>query len=73
MKKILALVMTCAIGMTMFLGCSGNGQGAASDAAAADNKAKSDTITMVWYPNESGGDLEDARNEIGAIIEKAIQ
>ena len=71
MKKILALVMTCAIGMTMFLGCSGNGQGATSDAGATGNKAQSDTITMVWYPNESGGDLEEARNEIGTIIEKA--
>lgn len=29
------------------------------------------TVTMVWYPNESGEDLKGARDEIGALIEEA--
>ncbi len=28
-------------------------------------------FVMVWYPNESGEDLKAARDEVGAIIEKA--
>ncbi|MBS3938316.1 MAG: PhnD/SsuA/transferrin family substrate-binding protein [Peptococcaceae bacterium] len=29
------------------------------------------TITMVWYPNESGMDVKDARDEIGKIVAQA--
>ncbi|MDE5414752.1 PhnD/SsuA/transferrin family substrate-binding protein [Alkalihalobacterium chitinilyticum] len=36
--------------------------------AAVEDK---DTLTIVWYPNESGADLKDARDEIAAEIEKA--
>lgn len=31
----------------------------------------SDTITLVWYPNESAEDYEDARKEFGRLIEQA--
>lgn len=30
-----------------------------------------DTITLVWYPNESAEDYQDARNEVGKLIEQA--
>ncbi|MBM7573298.1 PhnD/SsuA/transferrin family substrate-binding protein [Aquibacillus albus] len=30
-----------------------------------------DTLTMAWYPNESGADLKDAREAIGKVIEDA--
>jgi phosphonate transport system substrate-binding protein len=30
-----------------------------------------DTIVMVWYPNESGAELKDAREAIGEVIEEA--
>ena len=63
MKKTITLVMSCVIGMTMLAGCG-----------SINNNSKSkesNTITMVWYPNESGGDLEDARNEVAKIIEQA--
>lgn len=68
MKKILTLIATCLLSMTLFTACSG---GATDTQTATDNKKGSDTITMVWYPNESGGDLEDARNEVGKLIETA--
>lgn len=62
-KKIVKLVTGVMLGVSMIgglLGCSGN-----------STSGSSDTITLVWYPNESGGDLEDARNEIGKIVEDA--
>lgn len=67
MKKILTLVMSCIIGMTMLVGCG------STDSKATNGSAPkaSDKITVVWYPNESGGDLEEARNEVSKIIEKA--
>ena len=64
MKRVLMLVMSCLVGVTMLAGlagCSGE----------SSNRADSKTITMVWYPNESGGDLEEARNEVGKVVEKA--
>jgi phosphonate transport system substrate-binding protein len=39
---------------------------ACSSGSAANS---SDTLTMVWYPNESGNDLKPARDEIGKVIE----
>lgn len=68
MKKVITLVMSCIIGMTMLTGCGSTDNKTAS--GGSTGKA-SDTITMVWYPNESGGDLEDARNEVCKVIEKA--
>lgn len=71
MKRILSLIASCVVGMTLFTGCAGTGAGTAQDADTAKQSGSSDTITMVWYPNESGGDLEDARNEVGKLVEKA--
>lgn len=59
MKKAFALIMSCVIGVSLVTGCG------------SVKKDKSEDITIVWYPNESGGEYEDARNEIGTIIEKA--
>ncbi|MFD2114896.1 phosphate/phosphite/phosphonate ABC transporter substrate-binding protein [Paenibacillus yanchengensis] len=36
----------------------------------AEVKTK-DTLTIVWLPNESGGNMKEARDEIGALVEKA--
>ncbi|PRR84383.1 PhnD/SsuA/transferrin family substrate-binding protein [Clostridium vincentii] len=60
MKKIVTLLMSIAIGVATIIGLAG-----------CSDKKTSDTLTIVWYPNESGGDLEAARNEIGDIITKA--
>lgn len=61
MKKIVALVMSATLALGMFGACG----------AGEKSKGKSDTIRIVWYPNESGGDLEEARNEIGKVVEEA--
>lgn len=64
MKKILTLMMSCIISMSVvsgIAGCSSNSK----------QSSDTDTITMVWYPNESGGDFEEARNEMGKVITKA--
>lgn len=38
---------------------------------SADAAANSDEpLSVVWYPNESGSELADAREEIGAILEE---
>lgn len=60
MKKILTLLISIAIGITTITGLGG-----------CSNEKTSDTLTIVWYPNESGGDLEEARNEMGNIVAKA--
>ncbi len=56
MKKVLLLLVSLVMVCTMFTGC---------------NKAKKDTLVFAWYPNESGAELEGARQEIGKIIEEA--
>lgn len=60
MKKIATLLITIAMGIATVTGLAG-----------CSDKKTSDTLTIVWYPNESGGELESARNEIGDIITKA--
>lgn len=59
MKKIATLLITIAMGIATVTGLAG-----------CSEKKTADTLTIVWYPNESGGDLEAARNEIGDIIAK---
>lgn len=60
MKRGLLLATAAIVGMTaLFTGCGG----------AKDKKAD-DKLTIVWYPNESGGDLKEARDEIGKIVEE---
>ncbi|MGL5574082.1 MAG: PhnD/SsuA/transferrin family substrate-binding protein [Sarcina sp.] len=63
MKKLFLSVLAIGLTLTTLVGCGGTGE--------ANNKKGSDTIRIVWYPNESGGDLEEARSEIGKIVEKA--
>lgn len=61
MKKIFCLLISVIMLVAVFTGCSSGTQSASKDY---------DTITMVWYPNESGEDLKGARAEIGRIIEE---
>ena len=39
-------------------------------ACSGESSGESDTITMVWYPNESGNDLKSSRDEIASVIEE---
>ncbi|KIH69768.1 PhnD/SsuA/transferrin family substrate-binding protein [Salinicoccus roseus] len=48
--------------------CSSDSEGEAN-AEGKDNSGE--PLTMVWYPNESGNELSDARDAIGSIVEEA--
>ena len=61
MKKLFLSVLAIGLIFSTLAGCTGG----------ANSKKDSDTIRIVWYPNESGGDLKEARDEIGNIVEKA--
>ena len=62
MKKTLLAAVSA---LTIFaVGCSADQEG-----EAAGSKGD-DTLTIAWLPNESGADLEEARDEIGEIIEE---
>lgn len=65
MKKAILLVLVIIVMATLLAGCSGK----SSDGEAAAQKE--DPIVMAWYPNESGAELEGAREEIGKVIEAA--
>ncbi|WP_067839004.1 PhnD/SsuA/transferrin family substrate-binding protein [Amphibacillus sediminis] len=56
MKKFFAIGFILTL---LLVGCS---QGTSGDDG---------TLTFVWYPNESGADLKDAREAIGKVIEDA--
>ncbi|SKC47882.1 phosphate/phosphite/phosphonate ABC transporter substrate-binding protein [Maledivibacter halophilus] len=62
MKKIFSLLVAITLLTTIFTGCSSSTEKAGKDY---------DTITMVWYPNESGDDLKSARDEFAKVIEEA--
>lgn len=66
MKKkimtILSFLLVFIMGASI-IGCSNNSEG--------DSKNKLDKITIVWYPNESGGDYEEARNAVADVVKEA--
>ncbi|WP_416827522.1 PhnD/SsuA/transferrin family substrate-binding protein [Ectobacillus polymachus] len=62
MKKAIALILFLVIA-TISAACG-------TQNSSAPVKTK-DTITIAWYPNESGEDLKAAREEIGKVVEKA--
>lgn len=76
-------VLPYLLALTMFggslTGCgdssssSSNNQSDAGENSSAveQNDKYSDTITLVWYPNESAEDYEEAREELGRLIEQA--
>lgn len=73
-NKIMKIAVGLLLGATMtfgLFGCSGSDSESSTAGSTENKKEESKTITMVWYPNESGGDLEDARNEVGKVVEKA--
>jgi len=62
MKKVWSLILTAVFAATVAAGC------ASPEAGPAKGK---DTLTIAWLPNESGDDMKSARDEVGAVIEKA--
>lgn len=59
--RAVTTVLAAAMAMGSFAGCG-------TKSAASEN---TDTITIVWYPNESAEDYEAAREEYGRLIEQA--
>jgi len=70
-------------GMAFFAGCgvaapnqenttiAGQAETTVAPTTVAASTTKGDEIIIAWYPNESGEELSEAREQIGAIIEKA--
>ncbi|MGH4051624.1 MAG: PhnD/SsuA/transferrin family substrate-binding protein [Clostridium sp.] len=69
-KNILALISVLILG-TVLTGCASKAKTVASNPAASQTVKDYDKITIVWYPNESGENLKETRDELGKIIEKA--
>ena len=57
MKKVLLLLVSLTLVISVLTGCSADKEG--------------NTIVIAWYPNESGTELKAARDEIGSLIAKA--
>lgn len=69
MKKIILLVTSIVLSISVFPGCSSR-----SGAVSGTNKSKVkdyDKITMIWYPNESADAFKETRDELCEIIETA--
>ena len=63
LKRILSLTLSVLALTSVITGCG--------KTTADEGKKGTDKITIVWYPNESGKDLEGAREEITKVVEKA--
>lgn len=75
LKKLLTGLLCGVMAASVLAGCSSN-EGAGSrnvteGANANNNSAYVDTITVVWYPNESAEDYDIARKEYAKLIEQA--
>ena len=66
MKKILLLVTSLILSAAVLAGC-----GTTSAATTTKTIKDYDTITVVWYPNESADAFTATRDEIGKIIATA--
>ena len=68
MKKVLLFVTSIMITASVLAGCSSTNN---SVKASGDTIKDYDTITVVWYPNESADAYKDTRDEICNVIAKA--
>lgn len=67
MKRIPIFVLAALVVCSLFTGCEKKSE----NQSASGKKNSKDTLVFAWYPNESGAELKDARDEIGKVIEKA--
>lgn len=81
-KKILSLLLAGAMTVGMLAACGNSTEpetaqsapkaaATATEAKEADTNKYADTITLVWYPNESADDFTSSREEVGRLIEQA--
>jgi len=66
-KKALSIMLAVIMIASLVTGCSEQTKGGQTPPPPPEKS----TITVAWYPNESGAELADARKEIGMMIEKA--
>ncbi|MBD8067910.1 PhnD/SsuA/transferrin family substrate-binding protein [Bacillus sp. PS06] len=75
MKKTLLILFTFAL-MAFITACSSTDTNSDSETESTpetktdSETAEGGTLTITWYPNESGADLKDARDAIGALVEE---
>lgn len=67
MKKLLNVFLGSAF--VLALAACGGEEAQTEEGSAAANS--DEPLSVVWYPNESGNELADAREEIGSILEEA--
>ena len=77
-KKLFAGIMAITMLGAGFTGCGTTEDSSSKSKTNAESSADSkqsdnytNTITLVWYPNESAEDYQEARNEVGKLIEQA--
>ena len=80
-KRSWMMIMAFVMGCAALAGCSGSATSTTdnteeNDAVSAGESSGdagnySDTITLVWYPNESAEDYQASRDEVGRLIEQA--
>lgn len=85
-KKVLSLMLCTAMAVSVLAGCASknetkenasteNAVPQATEEAAEVPEAQTDnyadTITMVWYPNESAEDYDEAREEYARLVTEA--
>lgn len=69
MKRMKVLLMFMAVTL-LLAACSDGGTDETSSSSSSSDNGGDDVIDIVWYPNESGSELKDARDEIGRVIEE---
>lgn len=70
LKKVVVLALSLIMAGSVLAGC-GNSDQSSDGNNNAGGQGGSDTITLVWYPNESAEDYEVAREEYAKLIEEA--
>ena len=71
-KKFLTTAMAAALAVSAFAGCGAPAEESTETAQTAESTGEyADTITLVWYPNESAEDYDVARSEYARLIEEA--
>lgn len=69
LKKVITMAVCGLLAVSALAGCSSETGTDASGGTNGGNYA--DTITLVWYPNESAEDYDVAREEYARLIEQA--
>lgn len=70
-KKILTTVLCTAMAASVLAGCSAGANTSSANGQTENGGGYADTITLVWYPNESAEDYDVAREEYARLIEQA--